>query len=92
MAEVPHPLTVVQPKLESKEKLVRSLDDLLKRYLHLLDQYQTLQQSLAQLLARVWIDLAGYLDSDSICTGLSITCSSQLFKSESYSLRPGSLR
>ena len=46
--------------MESKETLVRSLDDLLERYLHLLDQYQTLRQSLAQLLSRVRIDSAEF--------------------------------
>lgn len=40
-------------QVEGKEALVRSLDDLLERYLHLLDQYGTLQQSLARLLSRV---------------------------------------
>lgn len=54
----------VQPSkhIESKEALrvVRSLDDLLERYLHLLDQYQSLQQSLARLLSEVRIDLAGF--------------------------------
>ncbi len=60
MVEVLHQSTVVHPanQVESKETLVRSLDDLLKRYLHLLDRYQTLQQSLAQLLSKVRIDLA----------------------------------
>ena len=90
MAEVVHPSTVEQ--LGSKETLVRSLDDLLERYLHLLDQYQSLQQSLAQILSKVSIDLADFLEFFSICTGLPITCSSQFFKPESHSLRPGSVR
>lgn len=55
MAEVPHMSTVAQPRknVESKETLVSSLDYLLECYLHLLDQYQILQQSLARLLSRV---------------------------------------
>lgn len=58
MVEVLHQSTVVHPtkQVESKETLVRCLDDLLERYLHLLDQYQTLQQSLARLLSKVRID------------------------------------
>lgn len=62
MAEVLRTPTVVQPskQMESKELLDRFLDDLLERYLHLLDQYRTLQQSLAQLLARVRTDLARF--------------------------------
>ena len=57
MAEVLHGSTVVQPseQVDSKEKLVRSLDHLLERYLHLLDQYQTLRQELTQYLSRVGI-------------------------------------
>lgn len=47
-------------QLDSKEILVHSLDVLLERYLHLLDQYHVLQQSLAQLLSRVKIDLANF--------------------------------
>ena len=64
MAEILHPSTAVQPskQVDSKETLVRSLDDLLERYLHLLDQYHVLQQSLAQLLSRVMIDLAVFFD------------------------------
>ena len=42
-------------QVEGKEALVRSLDDLLERYLQLLDQYRTLQQSLARLFSRVRI-------------------------------------
>ena len=47
----------VQPseQVDSREKLVRSLDHLLERYLHLLDQYQTLQHELNQNLSRVRI-------------------------------------
>ena len=40
---------------DSKEILVNSLDDLLERYLHLLNQYQTIQHKLTQLFSRVWI-------------------------------------
>lgn len=50
------PVLVPIKQVESKETLVRCLDDLLERYLHLLDQYQTLQQSLARLLSKVRID------------------------------------
>ena len=62
MVEVLHQSTVVHPtkQVESKETLVPSLDDLLERYLRLLDQYQTLQQSLAQLFSKVRIDLAEF--------------------------------
>ena len=62
MAEVLRTPTVVQPNkpTESKELLDRFLDDLLERYLHLLNQYQSLQQSLAQLLARVRTDSARF--------------------------------
>ena len=45
-----------QPK--NKETLVRSLDDLLEHYLHLIDQYQTVQQSMIPLFSRVKIDSA----------------------------------
>ena len=38
----------------SQEQLVRSLDTLLERYLHLLDQCQTLQQELSKHLSAVW--------------------------------------
>lgn len=93
MAEV-HQSPVVHPskQVESKETLVRFLDDLLERYLHLLDRYQTLQQFLAQLLSKVRIDLGEFLDSCSIRTGLSITCPSQLLNPKPCSLRPESLR
>jgi len=37
----------------SQQQLVRSLDGLLERYLHLLDQYQTLQQELTKHLSAV---------------------------------------
>lgn len=37
----------------SQEQLIRSLDGLLERYLHLLDQYQTLQQELTKHLSAV---------------------------------------
>ncbi len=37
----------------AQEELVRALDDLLERYLHLLDQYQTLQQELTKHLSAV---------------------------------------
>ncbi|KAL9138234.1 MAG: hypothetical protein Q9175_000560 [Cornicularia normoerica] len=59
MAEV-HQSPVVHPskQVESKETLVRFLDDLLERYLHLLDRYQTLQQFLAQLLSKGYLSLA----------------------------------
>ena len=62
MAEV-HRSTVMQPseQMESKEKLVHSLDYLLERYLHLLDQYQTLEQELTQSLSKVRIHSA-FLD------------------------------
>ena len=57
MAEI-HQSKTVHPikQVEGKEALIGSLDDLLKRYLHLLDQYRTLQQSLARLLSRVMIN------------------------------------
>ena len=55
MAEVLHQSKVVQPskQLDSKETLVRFLDNLLERYLHLLDRHQSLQQSLTQCLSNV---------------------------------------
>ena len=64
MAET-HQSKIVHPikQVEGKEALTRSLDDLLERYLHFLDQYGTLQQSLARLLSRVSIS---ELESD--CT------------------------
>lgn len=94
MAEILRPSAVVLPskQTKSKELLDHSLDELLERYLHLLNQYQTLQQSLSQLLASVRTDGARFRDSFLICLGLPITRPSQLFKSESCSLRPGSLR
>lgn len=52
MTEVPN------KHVEGKEILVRSLDGLLERYLLLLDQYQTLQQSLARLLSKGYLSLA----------------------------------
>ena len=57
MAEI-HQSKTVHPiqQVEGKEELVRSLDDLLERYLQLLDQYRTLQQSLARLLSKVRIN------------------------------------
>ena len=57
MAEI-HQSKTVRPikQVEGKEALLRSLDDLLERYLQLLDQYGTLQQSLARLLSRVRIN------------------------------------
>ena len=64
MAEIHQSKTVLPIKqVEGKEALVRSLDDLLERYLQSLDQYRTLQQSLARLLARVMIN-----DLESNCT------------------------
>ena len=55
MAEVLHRSTVMQPseQVDSKEKSLHSLDHLLEHYLHLLDQYQTVQQELTQNLSRV---------------------------------------
>ena len=38
---------------ESKNFLTRSLNDLLERYLYLLDQYQSLQQDLSSDLSKV---------------------------------------
>ena len=62
MVEVLHSATVAQAskQVESRETLVGSDNDLLERYLHLLDHYQTLQQSLAQLLSRVRLHLPEY--------------------------------
>lgn len=56
MAEVLSPETVPSATkiLESKETLTRSLDDLLERYLHLLDQHQNLQQDLNRHLSNVY--------------------------------------
>lgn len=39
--------------LESSEALACALDDLLVRYLHLLDQYQKLRQDLNKFLSKV---------------------------------------
>ncbi len=39
--------------LNSQEELVSTLDTLLERYLHLLDQHQTLQQELAERFSAV---------------------------------------
>ena len=41
------------PTSESKGVLARTLENLLERYLHLLHQYQTLQQDLCHRLSRV---------------------------------------
>lgn len=62
MAEFLQPSTVahLSRQGENKETLVRSLEDLLERFLHLLDRYQTLQQSLSQVLSRVRIDLVKF--------------------------------
>ena len=56
MAEVLRPSTSTRSKRDSKEAYVFSLNSLLERYLHLLDRYQILQQSLSQLLSRVRTD------------------------------------
>ena len=58
MAEVPQS-TEVHPseQADSKETLVHSLDHLLQHYLHLLDQYQTLQHRLTQVLSKVRVVL-----------------------------------
>ena len=55
MAEVLSPGTAPSATkiLESKETLTRSLDDLLERYLRLLDQHQKLQQDLNRYLSNV---------------------------------------
>ena len=57
MTEALCPSPIVQPskQVDSKETLLRFLDGLLERYLHLLNRYQSLQQSLAQLISRVRI-------------------------------------
>ena len=54
MAEVPQP-AVLQNEDHSKikETLVQDLDDLLERYLDLLDKYQSLQQALSRHLSSV---------------------------------------
>lgn len=38
---------------QTQEELLNSIDTLLERYLHLLDQYQTLQQGLSKQLSAV---------------------------------------
>ncbi len=55
MIEVPqpHPLLNARGPLGSKETLVRSLDELLERYLNLLDEYQKLRQILNDNLSSV---------------------------------------
>ena len=71
MAEVLHQSTVehASKQLDSKETLVRFLDDLLERYLNLLDQYQILKQSLAQCLSTVRNVLANPSTSSKIAQG-----------------------
>lgn len=54
MTEVLGPTKALPGKdSSSQEQLVHSLDALLERYLHLLDQYQTLQQELTKHLSAV---------------------------------------
>jgi hypothetical protein len=60
MAEVLQPTAPPQAsnRLESKQVLQRWLDDLLERYINLLDQYQTLQQELKENLSNGYLSLA----------------------------------
>ena len=73
MAEI-HQSKTVHPikQVEGKESLIRSLDDLLERYLQLLDQYRTLQQSLARLLSKVRINELNCTHSESAQGYLSL--------------------
>ncbi len=63
MVEALRPSTVEHPskQVDNKEIIVGSLDDVLERYLHLLDRYQALQQSLTPLLSRVRVNLMFFL-------------------------------
>lgn len=95
MTEIIQPQIVLNARRrpESKETLARSLDDLLERYLNLLNEYQKLQQDLNKSLAIVYSASAHHLDNVLMLQiGLYITCASQLFQSESDSLRQGLLR
>ncbi|KAI9854823.1 MAG: hypothetical protein M1830_006506 [Pleopsidium flavum] len=54
-------LTSMEPQPKSSrsvEQLIRSLDSLLERYLHLLDQYQSVQQQLSKELSDGYFSLA----------------------------------
>ena len=54
MAEVPQPAVLQnEDHSKTKETLVQDLDDLLERYLDLLDKYQSLQQALSRHLSSV---------------------------------------
>lgn len=54
MAEVLQPVVVqTEDHSKTKETLVQNLDDLLERYLDLLDRYQSLQQTLSKHLSTV---------------------------------------
>ncbi|KAL2037929.1 hypothetical protein N7G274_009404 [Stereocaulon virgatum] len=60
MAEAHEPTTTLPAStlLESKQALTRSLDNLLQRYLSLLDQHQKLQQDLNNHLSNGYLSLA----------------------------------
>lgn len=81
----------------AQEELVRALDDLLERYLHLLDRYQTLQQDLTKHLSAVRPSLY-YSPSQvmglimSFVSGIFLPRRGQLQITEPHSLRPGFLR
>lgn len=55
MAELVRPMvSPSESPSDSREALVRDLDHLLERYLNLLHQYQSLQQTLSKQLSSVW--------------------------------------
>lgn len=56
MAEIIEPISTLPAStlLESKQTLTPSLDNLLERYLCLLDQHQKLQQDLNRYLSNVY--------------------------------------
>lgn len=62
MAQVLQPvgteLSNVHTGTPGKEDLIRSIDDLLEHYLHLLDQYQTLQKDIGHQSAAGFLSLA----------------------------------
>ena len=60
-------------RLENKEALARTLDDLLEQYLYLVHQYQTLQQDLCHALSNVRLILPRIVDAFSAYSNLRAT-------------------
>lgn len=91
----PKPTSV--DKSAPQEELVRTLDGLLERYLHLLDQYQTLQQELTKHLSAVGNSTyyplrMSHMTNCEFVSGLSLLRPSQFQFTQPHPLRPGLLR